>query len=377
MLLDEPLVNLDYKLREELREELSQLFASGDSTVVYATTEPTEALLLGGYTAVLDAGELLQYGPTAEVFHRPQSIRVARAFSDPPMNLVAGRGERRRRRRCAAASTLALPLPATRHAGADRRHPRRRAARAGARRRPGAAGQGRAGRDLRLRHLPARRDRRSASWSRSSPACTSSRSARRSRCTSSPAPGLRVRRRRRAAASRPAGEEPLTWRASTSTWRTPTSRTRSSDEDYALLPLKMSFDDGGAYALLGPSGCGKTTLLNIVSGLVKPSQGSVQLRRRRRHRAHAAAAQHRPGVPVPGHLRHDDGGREPGLPAAQPRRRAGADRAARRPGRRDARAERPARPARRRPGRRRQAEDLARPRPGARGRLARCCSTSR
>jgi glycerol transport system ATP-binding protein len=91
MLLDEPLVNLDYKLREELREELSALFASGESTVVYATTEPTEALLLGGYTAVLDAGRLLQYGPTAEVFHRPKSMRVARAFSDPPMNLVAAR----------------------------------------------------------------------------------------------------------------------------------------------------------------------------------------------------------------------------------------------------------------------------------------------
>jgi len=90
MLLDEPLVNLDYKLREGLREELTQLFASGDSTVVYATTEPTEALLLGGYTAVMDAGELLQYGPTAEVFHRPKSIRVARAFSDPPMNLLPG-----------------------------------------------------------------------------------------------------------------------------------------------------------------------------------------------------------------------------------------------------------------------------------------------
>src|SRR3954470_7747158 len=91
MLLDEPLVNLDYKLREELRDELSQLFASGQSTVVYATTEPTEALLLGGYTAVLDAGELLQYGPTAEVFPHPRSIRVARPFSDPPMNLVACR----------------------------------------------------------------------------------------------------------------------------------------------------------------------------------------------------------------------------------------------------------------------------------------------
>jgi glycerol transport system ATP-binding protein len=88
MLLDEPLVNLDYKLREELREELSALFAAGDSTVIYATTEPSEALLLGGYTAVLDAGELLQFGPTAEVFHNPKSIRVAKAFSDPPMNLI-------------------------------------------------------------------------------------------------------------------------------------------------------------------------------------------------------------------------------------------------------------------------------------------------
>jgi glycerol transport system ATP-binding protein len=46
--------------------------------------------------------------------------------------------------------------------------------------------------------------------------------------------------------------------------------------DYALLPLKMSFKDGGAYALLGPSGCGKSTMLNIISGLVAPSHGSVK-----------------------------------------------------------------------------------------------------
>ncbi len=48
-----------------------------------------------------------------------------------------------------------------------------------------------------------------------------------------------------------------------------------SDDDYALLPLKMSFEDGGAYALLGPSGCGKTTMLNIMSGLLVPSKGTV------------------------------------------------------------------------------------------------------
>ncbi len=111
MLLDEPLVNLDYKLREELRNELSLLFAAGRSTVVYATTEPTEALLLGGYTAVLDAGELLQYGPTAEVFHRPKSMRVARAFSDPPMNLFAGTAGPNGVT-LANGMALALPLPA-------------------------------------------------------------------------------------------------------------------------------------------------------------------------------------------------------------------------------------------------------------------------
>ena len=49
-----------------------------------------------------------------------------------------------------------------------------------------------------------------------------------------------------------------------------------TDEDYALLPLRFTFEDGGAYALLGPSGCGKTTLLNCVSGLLRPSQGTIQ-----------------------------------------------------------------------------------------------------
>ncbi len=112
MLLDEPLVNLDYKLREELREELGALFASGDSTVIYATTEPGEALLLGGYTAVMDAGELLQYGPTAEVFHYPQSLRVARAFSDPPMNLLAAQ-RTSEGLALADGSTLSLALPVT------------------------------------------------------------------------------------------------------------------------------------------------------------------------------------------------------------------------------------------------------------------------
>jgi glycerol transport system ATP-binding protein len=89
LLLDEPLVNLDYKLREELREELRGLFNSRGTTVVYATTEPQEALILGGASVVLDAGRILQFGPTLKVYHRPESIRVAEVFSDPPINILS------------------------------------------------------------------------------------------------------------------------------------------------------------------------------------------------------------------------------------------------------------------------------------------------
>ena len=47
-------------------------------------------------------------------------------------------------------------------------------------------------------------------------------------------------------------------------------------EDFALKPLNLAWEDGGAYALLGPSGCGKTTLLNIISGLIVPTEGTVR-----------------------------------------------------------------------------------------------------
>ncbi len=91
LLLDEPLINLDYKLREELRRELRDIFRERSTIIVYGTTEPLEALSLGGHTAVLHEGQLEQYGPTAEVYHRPRTLAVSQVFSDPPMNLVPAR----------------------------------------------------------------------------------------------------------------------------------------------------------------------------------------------------------------------------------------------------------------------------------------------
>lgn len=91
LLLDEPLINLDYKLREELRVELREIFRERDTVIVYATTEPREALTLGGHTAVLHEGRLVQHGPTPEVYRRPATIAVSQVFNDPPMNLVPGR----------------------------------------------------------------------------------------------------------------------------------------------------------------------------------------------------------------------------------------------------------------------------------------------
>jgi glycerol transport system ATP-binding protein len=86
VLLDEPLANLDFKLREELRDELPKLFADRRSTVVFATTDPTDALLLGGHTAALHEGRITQFGPTDQVYRHPADLRTAQVLSSPPIN---------------------------------------------------------------------------------------------------------------------------------------------------------------------------------------------------------------------------------------------------------------------------------------------------
>jgi glycerol transport system ATP-binding protein len=88
VLLDEPLANLDYKLREELRIEIPRIFEQSGAIFVYATTEPEEALLLGGNTATLWEGRVTQFGATPQVYRLPCDATTARVFSDPPMNFL-------------------------------------------------------------------------------------------------------------------------------------------------------------------------------------------------------------------------------------------------------------------------------------------------
>jgi glycerol transport system ATP-binding protein len=92
LLLDEPLMNLDYKLREQLREEFRDLFTtSQDSITLYATTEPSEALLIGDELLVLHEGRIIQHGKPAYVFEHPNSVTVAQIVNEPPMSILSAR----------------------------------------------------------------------------------------------------------------------------------------------------------------------------------------------------------------------------------------------------------------------------------------------
>ena len=91
LLLDEPLVNLDYKLREQLREEFKNIFSQGlseESIVIFSTTDPREAMELNGEVIVLDEGKVLQVGPAKEIFENPKTLKVAEISNDPPMNIL-------------------------------------------------------------------------------------------------------------------------------------------------------------------------------------------------------------------------------------------------------------------------------------------------
>lgn len=89
VLLDEPLANLDFKLREQLRDELQRIFSDASMMVIYSTAEPLEALDIASHTIVMNEGRIQQDGLALEMYATPKNIPVAQAMSDPPLNLIS------------------------------------------------------------------------------------------------------------------------------------------------------------------------------------------------------------------------------------------------------------------------------------------------
>ena len=112
-LFDEPLSNLDAKLRGEMRGEIARLHERLRITTIYVTHDQAEAMTMGSRIAVLNGGRLEQEGAPLEVFERPATRFVASFIGSPPMNLIEGRvGEGRFR-----AGALDLAAPAAAAAG--------------------------------------------------------------------------------------------------------------------------------------------------------------------------------------------------------------------------------------------------------------------
>jgi ABC-type sugar transport system ATPase subunit len=109
-LLDEPLSNLDAKLRLETRVELKKLQRSLGVTAIYVTHDQEEAMTLADRMAVFMDGEVQQIGRPADVFARPNSVDVAAFIGSPPMNLVSARYARGRATIAGGAFDTALEL---------------------------------------------------------------------------------------------------------------------------------------------------------------------------------------------------------------------------------------------------------------------------
>jgi len=86
--MDEPLANLDYKLRESLRSDFERLFSEQDTTVIYATPQAGDALAMSTHIGYLHDGKIIQKAPTNEIYYRPQYLPVAQYLGEPPMNII-------------------------------------------------------------------------------------------------------------------------------------------------------------------------------------------------------------------------------------------------------------------------------------------------
>jgi multiple sugar transport system ATP-binding protein len=110
-LFDEPLSNLDAKLRVQMRAEIKKLQAALQTTAIYVTHDQTEAMTMGSRIAVMKDGQLQQVGNPIEVYRRPANLFVAGFIGNLPMNLVEAKLENGGRRLSASGFALEAPVP--------------------------------------------------------------------------------------------------------------------------------------------------------------------------------------------------------------------------------------------------------------------------
>ena len=278
MLLDEPLANLDYKLREELRTELPRIFEASGAIFVYATTEPSEALLLGGDTVCMWEGEVLQAGDTPKVYRHPDTLRVAQVFSDPPLNIV---GIEKKNGSVQYAGGIQAPATGLYASLADGPY------RVGFRAHQLEVANGIAGRHAFQATVTVTEITGSESFVHLNRDASNWVAVLQGVHEFEPGHVLDAvldpdnvfvfdaADRLVAAPERNVVREMRMARIDLVDLAHSYGGNDAPPESFALKPVTMTWRQGGAYALLGPSGCGKTTLLNLISGIVTPSRGKI------------------------------------------------------------------------------------------------------
>ena len=113
LLMDEPLSNLDAKLRQQIRKELALLHSSLNITIVYVTHDQVEAMTMATRMVVMDQGYVQQVGTPYDIYHYPENVFVAGFIGMPPMNIVAGGIEKGRfvRRDEGGAEVFSVAVP--------------------------------------------------------------------------------------------------------------------------------------------------------------------------------------------------------------------------------------------------------------------------
>jgi len=110
LLMDEPLSNLDAKLRLEMRAELKRLHRELESTTVYVTHDQVEALTLSDRIIVMDGGRVMQEGAPYDIYHHPKNLSVAEFIGDPRINLMTGTLVRKNGTLLLDCGDMALPV---------------------------------------------------------------------------------------------------------------------------------------------------------------------------------------------------------------------------------------------------------------------------